>query len=136
MTSYSSTQCAPFEVLGALLFTAPRLWPSSWAAVDASQQPLSTLPYDGPEFERLLSDFRVSPANSPMPQYTLVSVNITYLRSLRLKHLARTALIDLPKSLRSASAIATLRMTGWLVPLPWVTNRRRRLPPVSAAEAL
>jgi hypothetical protein len=29
MTSHSSVQCAPPEALGALLFTAPRLFPSS-----------------------------------------------------------------------------------------------------------
>ena len=44
MTSYSSTQCPPPLVFGAVLLTAPRLCPSSWAAIEGAQQPLSERP--------------------------------------------------------------------------------------------
>ena len=68
MTSYSSTQCPPPLVLGALLFTAPRLWPSSCEAVLAPQQPLSVRPYEGPKLDRLSAVGFESPAKPPIPQ--------------------------------------------------------------------
>jgi hypothetical protein len=68
MTSYSSTQCPALLELGALLLTAPRLWPSSCAATPAFQHPLSLRPYDGPPLLRLAAPARSSPANVPIPQ--------------------------------------------------------------------
>src|SRR4051812_11944306 len=137
MTSHSSTQWAPPDVLGALLLTAPSVCPSSCDAVAALQQPLSTRPYDGPPFDALASDFLSSPRNSPMPQKMSASVNITYLRSEREYPCARTALIEVPKSLSDAFETRTLRTTGrHELPAPSVTNRMCRSPPVSLAERL
>ena len=67
-SQYAVKDIAPRLVFGALLFTAPRLWPSSCAAVEPPQQPESVRPYEGPKLDRLSWPGRSSPAKVPMPQ--------------------------------------------------------------------
>ena len=134
MMSHSSVQWPALLEFGALLFTAPRLWPSSWAAVVPLQQPESVRPYEGPKLLRLSWPERSSPAKVPIPQYTLASVNIMYLRSLRLNPCAARARLLALKSWISASEICTFNTEA--VQSGSVTKRTCRTPPVSAALAL
>ncbi len=134
MMSHSSTQWPPLLELGALLLTAPRLWPSSCAAVWPPQQPESVRPYEGPKLLRLSWPGRSSPAKVPMPQYTLASAKIMYLRSLRFRPWAAIARLLVLKSAISASD--TWMFNTEAEQSDSVTNRTCRTPPVSWALAL
>src|SRR5678816_1988151 len=131
MTSHSSVQCPPPLEFGALLFTAPSVWLSSCAAVEAPQQLRSTRANEGPELLRLASDLRVSPANSPIPQYTSASANTTYLRSRRSYPSVASSSAMRPKLLIPVELISTLATIG--TQLASCTKRMCRLPPVSRA---
>src|SRR5690348_8918586 len=112
MTSCSSRQCPALLELGALFCTAPRLWPSSCEATAADQQPESARAYDGPLLLRLVGPGLSSPMNEPIPQNTLASANIRYLRSVRLKPRLRSAVFVDPKSPIAVAGTSTSRMSG------------------------
>lgn len=120
-------------MLGALLLTAPRLCPSSWAAVCPPQQPLSVRPYEGPKLLWLVWPGRSSPAKVPMPQYTFASAKIMYLRSRRSRPLAASARLVALNSASAESGSSMLRTVG--VQSAAVTYRMWRTPPVSSALA-